>query len=363
MKIGIISMQRVPNYGSFLQAYGLKRILENLGHKVVFIDYKEGAPAVPYNIQDRIKYLVVNYPVVRFLTDWIRYNILGKKLFDYKYRLKYLKELNIGYKRNHNSFVDAVIIGSDEVFNCLQSGFNVGFSPMLFGQNLHANKVISYAASFGYTGIDGLKQYGLEEIIREYLKTISSISVRDDNSYKIIESLVKYSPKVNLDPVLVSDFPLPRINIPYHDYVILYTYKSRKYSDDDKKAILEFCDRNEKVLISIGDAQGWVPNRIEATPLELLAYICSADFIITDTFHGSVFSIKYNRPFVTMIRDNNKQKLEDLLQRVNRSDRIIKSFWEIQALYEKPIDFAETNRIIDLEKKNTIDYLSSNLIK
>ena len=361
MKIGILSMQRVPNYGSFLQAYGLKTILENLGHEVVFIDYKECPPITSYSRKARYKYLILSVPPIRFFNDWMKFKVLGRRLFDYQYRLYYLKQLGIGYRKNIED-VDIAIIGSDEVFNCLQSGFNVGFSPMLFGQGLHASKIITYAASFGYTDLQGLQHYGIQNKVADYLRSLDRISVRDENSRKIVELLTSQKPEVNLDPVLISKFPVPSIDIPFHNYVVLYTYKSREYNEEEKKTILDFCNKNHKTLISIGSVQDWVENSVEATPLELLAYIQAADFIITDTFHGSVFSIKYNRPFATMIRENNRQKLLDLLCRLKREDRIIVSFSDLQDIYERALDYTQTNTIIEKEKEKTLTYLKENLV-
>ena len=362
MKIGILSMQRVPNYGSFLQAHSLRNILVKLGHEVVFIDYKEEKPVVPFSEKKRFRYRLLDTPIVKFLNDWIKYNIIGKKLFDYKYRLVYLKQLNIGYRKRRDIVVDIAVIGSDEVFNCLQAGFNVGFSPMLFGQRINAKKVISYAASFGYTDMEGIKKYGMGDKLAEYLKSFACISVRDENSRKIVESLTGQITELNLDPVLVSDFSIPKIDIPYQDYVILYTYVSREYTEEDRKAILDFCKCNNKTLISIGSAQNWVSNQVEAAPLELLAYIKASDFIITDTFHGSVFSIKYNKPFATLIRENNKQKLMDLLHRLNKEDRIIDSFSELQNMYEKLVNYTDTNAVIAKEKEHTLKYLRKSLL-
>ena len=361
MKIGILSMQRVPNNGSFLQAYGLKRILENLGHDVVFIDYREGKPVVPYSERQRIRYHILEITFIKHLNDWLKYRVLGRKLFDYKYRLSYLKQLEIGYTKKYDTAVDVAIIGSDEVFNCLQSGLNVGFSPMLFGQGINAKRIISYAASFGYTDYEKLKKYGVAEKVGEYLKSFSAISVRDNNSKDIVMKLTGKTPQLNLDPVLISDFDVPEIEISYKDYVVLYTYKSREYSDADKSAIQEFCKQNNKKLVCIWGSQKWVNNKIETSPLELLAYIKGADFIITDTFHGTVFSVKYNKPFATLIRENNKQKIGDLLHRLKKEERRISSFEDLQSVYEQPIDYAITNSIIMNEKEHTLTYLRENL--
>ena len=62
----------------------------------------------------------------------------------------------------------------------------------------------------------------------------------------------------------------------------------------------------------------FLTRKIEANPFELLSYFCYADYIITDTFHGAVLSIKYSKQFAVWIRDSNKQKLGDLLERLNQ---------------------------------------------
>lgn len=361
MKIGIISMQRVPNYGSFLQAYGLRKTIESFGHSVVFIDYKAERPVVAFNKRSQMKFKVMDLAAVKYLNDTFKYLVLHRRSFIYQYRLRYLKELGIGYKKDYSTQVDVAVIGSDEVFNCLQSGFNVGFSPMLFGQGINARKVISYAASFGYTDLAGLEKYKVDSIIAYYLKTFKAISVRDSNSAEIVAQLTGIKPEMNLDPVLIYDFEIPKVDIPYKDFVILYTYKSRKYSEKDQQAIRAFCRENHKMLISIGNAQKWVENRMEAAPLELLAYIKAADFIITDTFHGSVFSIKYNKRFAVLVRDDNRLKLGDLLRRLHQEERAISSFYDLQRMYEKPTDYSVTNMLIRQEKEHALDYLQRNL--
>ncbi len=354
-------MQRVPNYGSFLQAYGLRSVLQKMGHEVIFLDYEEGKPAVPYSEKEYLKYKITASPVFKFINDHVKYDLLKRKEFVYEYRMKYLKELGISYRRNTGKKVDAVIIGSDEVFNCLQAGFNVGFSPMLFGQNLNADKVLSYAASFGYTDITGIRKYGLQSKLKSYFAHFDNISVRDQNSYEIIREITGKEPHVNLDPVLIADYDIPDVKIPYQNYVILYTYKTRKYSEEEKQAIKDFCERNGKTLISVGNAQSWVEHRVHASPLELLAYIKNADFIITDTFHGSVLSIKYNKAFATLIRNDNSQKLSDLLRRLHKEERIISSYMNLQEMFEKEIDYTETNETIQKEREHAYAYLKNSL--
>ena len=321
MKIGIESMQRVVNYGSFLQAYGLKKTIEALGHEAVFFDYTSRLPVTGFTakglLADKIRRNV--------FFSWFEDELRSHERLQYRWHREFLPMLGIGYKRNPTEKVDIAVIGSDEVFNCLQPFPNVGFSPMLFGQGIRAQKVISYAASFGYTTLEGLEKYDLVEKLTKYLSSFSALSVRDENSRRIVTSLTGREPYIHLDPVLIYDFELPKVELPAH-YVLLYTYLSRPYSAEERQQIKNFCKQNGKQLVSLGWAQDWVERKISADPFQVLAFFNNADYVITDTFHGAVMSIKYNRNFACMVRPDNRQKLKDLLQRLEQQSREITDF-------------------------------------
>jgi hypothetical protein len=356
MKIGIISMQRVTNYGSFLQAYGLKTLIERLGHDVVFIDFKPGQYIQKVSLSESLLFMIRIIPIRQKIRDFIK---IKKKQGDFwtRYRYEYLPVLGVGYRRRYNTKVDIAVIGSDEVFNCTQKGPSIGFSPMLFGQDINCKKVISYAASFGHTSLASLKSYGIEDKVSSYLKSFSRISVRDENSREIVKKLTKNEPEINLDPVLISDFPEKEGSIRLSRYAILYTYGSRKYEQYEIEAILKFCEDNRLQLVSFGNCQKWVPTRIEADPFELLGYFKNASFVITDTFHGTVLSIKFNKNFACRIREDNDKKLRDLLKRLNMENRTIDNYFQLNDMYALECDYTITNKIIEREKEHTISYL------
>ena len=102
--------------------------------------------------------------------------------------------------------------------------------------------------------------------------------------------------------------------------------------------------------------QSWCDKQILCTPFELLVYFKNADYVITDTFHGTVFSIKYNKKFVTIVRDSNKQKLTDLLERFNLKTRIINHPDEIAKKLSTPISYQYANEEIQRYKKAAEQY-------
>lgn len=96
------------------------------------------------------------------------------------------------------------------------------------------------------------------------------------------------------------------------DYVIVYAYSGR-ITDEETAAIQEFAHKRGKKTLFIGVRQAFTDEYICVDPFTMLAYFINADYVITDTFHGTVFSIKYQIPFTTIIRESNKEKLSDLL--------------------------------------------------
>ena len=226
-KIGIMSMQRIKNYGSFLQAYALKTIIESIGNnKVEFVDYKIEEPIIKDGNKEKGK-IQKGLDALKGkakLIHKIQY-IFHKKKFN-----NFFNELNLTKEPNYNPTLDTLVIGSDEVFNVIQSNKNVGYSLELFGKDNNAKKVITYAASFGNTTLDKIKKYQKEEEISTLLNNINMISVRDKNSFDIVKKLTKKEPQINFDPVLMYDYMnselIPNIN-EKEKYMILYAYNNR----------------------------------------------------------------------------------------------------------------------------------------
>ena len=301
-KVGILSMQRIKNYGSFLQAYGLKKLIENIGHSVEFVDYHIEKPIINETsgkndkMNKAIKALKGNAPLFQKIQYIIHKNNFGKK---------YYKLLDLPEKPNYTPQLDTLVIGSDEVFNCIQSNKNVGYSMELFGKNSHAKRMITYAASFGNTTLKKIKQYNKVEEITELLNNINSISVRDENSGKIVKDLTKKEVEYNLDPVLIYDYMnecnlIPKLYIK-EKYMIVYAYANR-ISNEEAKYIKNFAKNKKLKVYAIGGPQKCADKFIDCSPFEVLAYFENAEMIITDTFHGSIFSIINQKPFVTIVR-------------------------------------------------------------
>ena len=357
MKVAILSMQEVKNYGFFLQAYSLKSNIEALGHTCDFINIVPGEQLGEYKISRFYKLELLKERLLGW--DFVkRFNAIYT--FQKRFSREFLPELGVKPGKNENHY-DVVVIGSDEVFNCAQKTW-FGFSKQLFGEGLNADKVITYAASFGATTVAKLETLGIKDIVAELLKKLNKISVRDANSVEVIKELTGTIPNRNVDPVLIYDYTqhMPS-NVDSKNYMIVYTYPNRITDPTEIKAIQSYAKSKGLQLISIGHYFPWCDKTIVPHPFEVLAYFRDAKCIVTDTFHGSVFSIKYNKQFCTIVRGMNSNKLTYLLEQFGLFNRIVNDLDRLPVMMDTPIDYAPVNEKIKQEQEFSINYLKNNL--
>lgn len=160
------------------------------GHKVQFVDYRVGMPLIESNDANKRGVLGKVYKTFEAL----RYDAPLKQklqfiLYKKQFANKYFNLLGLTVQPNYTPKLDVLVIGSDEVFNCVQKNPNVGYSLELFGANNKANKLISYAASFGNTTVEKLKEYNKTGEIGDLLRKFDTISVRDENSGRTVHKL------------------------------------------------------------------------------------------------------------------------------------------------------------------------------
>ena len=369
MTVGIMSMQRILNYGSFLQAYALKSILEELNCDVQFVDYHIGDCLIKSNntkkgVLRKIDKVLEVFKYKAPLKEKIRF-IKYKK----NYANKYFPYLGITDEFNYDTNLDLLVIGSDEVFNCVQDNTNVGYSKDLFGFSSEAKQNITYAASCGNTTIELLDKYNIKKEISDMLDKFDCISVRDNNTGKVVEQLTNKPPVYNLDPVLIYDFVNKCDDIPKkmtdEKYMILYGYSGR-FSSEECKYIKEYAKKQNVKIYCIGGIQECCDKFIDCNPFEVISYFKNAEFVITDTFHGTILSVITQRRFATFVRKSgysNSNKLIDLLTRLNLSNRVAQSENEIDKILKNMINYNDVNRIVKEERNKSYKYLEQAIIR
>jgi hypothetical protein len=368
-------MHRVPNYGSFMQAFSLKRMLETFGHEVVFVDF-EVQPDIEHRDDWKSKIICKKL----YITKYIKGSNLGNKLYEtiksHTKSSEIVKKqmifsscnglLGVTKKYRYRTKVDVLLIGSDEVFNCTQAGYNIGYSLELFGKKCRAGCIITYAASFGNTTYSKLAHYGVLSELQELLNKMQAISVRDKNSKQIIERICNEEPEYHLDPVLVGNIENIFTQEPLLDnYIVLYGYTYR-FTIDECEKIVDFAHARNKIVVAIGEPQYRADKYICCRPDEVIGYFKKADYVITDTFHGTIFSVITHRKFLTVVRNSienagggNSEKLECLLDDLDLRNRQLVNFARLNAI-DDDINYERVDDIRRQARKKTLQYLNEN---
>ena len=370
MKVCILSMQRVPNFGSLLQSLALKQLLEQQGHSVSFLDIEKNdsdnllmqsccnTPSFKISKVDRLigrlkkidKY-AINRLRIRRLADH------QNAEFD-----RFCDAVLGENAKTHRGHYDYCVIGSDEVFNCLaQTPW--GFTSQLFGNVPQADQVITYAASCGATKMKNLPA-PVAERIRQVFQGVKAFSVRDENTREFVAALSEKDVMLHADPVMISNFtpeiektPLPT-GLPKR-YCVVYSYYNRISDPQEIAHIKAFCKDNGLTPVTVGAPQMWIPRHLVLTPMEALKVMCNAEFIFTDTFHGTIFSAKYAKAFAVMTRASNENKLGDLLRRFSLEKHRVNSFDQVDAIENFQTDTAALAVPVQQYRDSALAYLET----
>jgi hypothetical protein len=307
MNIGILTFHEGINHGGYFQSFAILNYLSDNGFQAEIINYK-----------NRIHY-INEYKVFLFTKNPILlYNNVRKIL---KFR-KDQKKLNLTKFTTNSSNInigkyDTIIIGSDIVWNC-EWDF-LGKDPIYFGEKIENKRLIAYAPSCGAADINNIPSF-----VKSGLPKFSEISVRDENTANMVSNILGWKPPIVADPTFIYDFPIldtkDVINIA-SPYLLVYAYSLREI---EIESALKFAKDNGLKTISVAYFNSWCDeNHINVGPFEWLAYFQNAQYVLTSTFHGTIFSIKCKKCFITSNNEQISKKVLSLLKSVKLTHRLI----------------------------------------
>lgn len=317
-KIGILTFQKAHNYGAILQCYALQEFLLSAGYEVKIIDYTpkwmiKGYGYLNYRLYNPLHPKSAIQNILALTKRINRYKSFDKFINTYLI-LSDKKRLNLIYED-----FDIVIIGSDQVWNPKETK---QYDSFYWGNFKHEGKpyIISYAASMG-----GAVQSANWSIINEYLKNFNLISVREKYLAMEIYKRCKRQAKWVIDPTLLhtSDFWIKKatpikIKEPY-----LFFYQARankeavEYAQNVAKRLnLKFIAMSAYIL-SINSKES-----IKANPFDFLGLINKASYVITTSFHATVFCIQFKKQFISLkLNDGEDGRSATLLNLMKLQDR------------------------------------------
>ncbi len=345
MKICIVTLYKSLNCGSYWQAYALGEFLKRHNNEVSYLK-------INYTLPSTIKpYLVI---FKRLFTGGFKefksyFNIL--KSFSQKQKLFNVKT----YKEVKNE-AELIVLGSDTIWN-IDSANLLALKDIFWGGKFNGIKTISYAASVANTSFDKINTYN---DLKQDLNGLEYISVRDNYTYDIISKITNKSVELVCDPTLLLDredykqFVGNRIVKDKYIYIYLFDNLSQKQVDNIK----EYAKHNDLKIVSGTKNFSWCDQYVLNEPDSFLNAMYYADYVVTDTFHGAVFSVNLNKQFVTI--DRGKKKVQDFLECVDFTDRILNNN-DIFFLFDKRIDYS--NFSLNHIRENSINYLKKTLEK
>lgn len=386
MKIGIVTVHSVPNYGANLQAYATWKFIHDLGFDCEILDFalvseppkflrmrpEFGRKKDP--IKTRIKLFLRKICVFIGLKEpiYIPPTILPNaqiKFVEFNKLIKFSKKINsLSELYEYGTDYDILITGSDQVWNPQQPW---AMEPMFLTFAKEDQKKISYASSIG---IEELRP-NEKSLFAEWLKSYSAISVRETVAQKLLAQITSRN---DIEKVIDPTFLLsqsewinfakkPNLHTPYilifslgHNQVLIdYALKLKQETGYDVKDLcLMPMPYNGKEYEVISDA----------SPRELIGYIAQAELVLTDSFHGTVFSILMKaKNFYTYLFSYAKRnsRMIDLLTLVDLKDHILNSTLNesYKELQNRVIDHTYVSSIIEKERERCAFWLKERIQK
>lgn len=300
-KIGILSFQHGYNYGASLQIQGTYSFLKKLGYNPEVINYINFGHHLghlkaklvkknPYNIYRNLHSI---RKFNKFQRNWNK----SKMIFN-------INKLNTTDYR-------AIILGSDEIWN--YSHPLLGRDLTYFGKDIRC-PLIAFSPSCGNSS----RKIACREL-KNCLNSIKEISVRDQNSQKIVEFYTNKEPLITVDPIFLTDLNLKGGICEHNNFILYYGSTPNKLMI---KKILTFSHKMNKKIISLGYKNNWADFNILDLPVESwVEYFKNADFIFTTSFHGAMFSIKYEKNFYVLSTAYKFNKISYWLSYLNLMSR------------------------------------------
>lgn len=366
MKIGIATIVDYKNYGNRLQNYALQEVLKSLGAEVETIVNQPYRPednrSALVRYMERMKELGIKGNVSRVsekLKGDPKEKLLNEKKRQFKeFSDKYINETDytvdpLAIPNTLRDQYDFFVTGSDQVWN---PTYRKG-SPFDFLAFAPVNKRVAYAPSFGVATIPD----EFKENYTKWLSECASLSVREDAGAQIIESLTGRQAPVLVDPTLLLSkndwltFAKPAKVKPQNKYLL--TYYLGKLANDKQELIQEVAKEHDLQIVNLADYDD--ADFYTITPDEFVDMINSAAVFFTDSFHGAVFSILLEKPFVVFERVSKVPSMNSRIDTLlNKFELIDRKFEAINKDNLFDIDYSHISPILEKERNKSLSYLN-----
>lgn len=355
--IGIQTFWDVPNYGTFAQAYALQKVLEKMNpgravRQIAHIDQ------VHYNFYFNQKAYFRRFPFWKknfWKSFFVKQPHSGKEqiFLDAYDLIPHTEKITLQNKEKY--YFNKIFLGSDIIWDYSMEVFN--FDPMLFGVGLEG-EINAYAASFG-TVCETAK---IPQYVKDAIEKMKYISVRDQNSARIVQNITGISPEVVLDPAWLWDFKNdPNIVRPKEkNYILVY---GQDFTPQFLENLIRYARSYRKAIIALdcnNDSYQWCDKLIgqaELHPFEWIGYFQFADSVATSTFHGITFSLIFHKPLAFCKTDFIMAKIDVFLKEIGLFNLYNNNPNDVSGMLNYKFDYAAISAVVDRKRQRSINFL------
>ena len=365
MAVKILTFHRPYNYGAILQSLATQKAIEKLGYEVEIIDYRhprienERSQFVRLMKGNLLKNIKRNLREIRFIRVERRrreaFDLYQKKHYHLSPVCKSIEEI-----KNNLTDTSSLVIGSDLVWNWeLDAQLNSEFFSDTYKDILGLN-MFSYASSIGSSTIP----FQLRDKYKSGLYYFKAIGVREETAKKLLEEICNREVHVVLDPTMLHDSEQwldneeKYVGLPA-EYICVYILEHTSSAI----SIVEEVAKNMNIpIVFFGKTNRYNCNGInayDASPGQFLYIIRNSKLVITNYFHGTVFSLLFHRRFICIPHSTRGSRMVDLLARLNLEDNIVRSSEELKDAYL--VSYDKVEKKLALLREQSWEYLKENL--
>lgn len=379
MNVLLLTVHRTLNYGSVLQTFACKKIFTKLGYDMVVADYSRPTDYSRSSVSNIYRYYILRKNIKNAISIPQKAQCLITSIASFPFTKRFWNNCNT-FLDTHVSLskeistsdelaklsdsYSIICSGSDQIWN---SDYNNGTDEVfLLSFTPDTCCRISLASSIGKEDLNEKDM----ALFKSFLPRFKAVSVREKRAKELLEGIGIEAKQV-LDPTLWIDYAEwskeaseRKVKEPY---LLFYKLKADAFIDRVAEVIASKHGlKIVKVCFSnVGQSHGQnVENIVLPKIEEFISLFMYADYIVTNSFHGTCFSINFNKPFISVARERFNSRIESILEMLDLKDRIVFSESELQGLAHNNtiIDYNHVNEILENERNNAYRWLKHALI-
>lgn len=329
MKVGILTFPNSVSYGASLQMHALYRAIQQMGHDAEVINYHSAYMRAEKHVRRRGAHSAARAAIQRRLRRLMHHRLYAAfRRFEREQNRLYPRRpfSNKAQLKKIGNRYDTVVCGSDQVWNPLITGGDLSYFLDFCGENTHR---VSYAPSFGLEQLD--EPYGAA--IRPELERFSSLSIREEEGRRLVADLTERDATVVCDPTFLIDVadwmaleqPHPAAA---EEYVLYFTVKHSQTLFDRccawaRQHGMKVVAIGGNFLTNVRKKDPLVEYAVDVGPEQWLYLIHHARYVFTNSFHGTAFSVIYQKDFYIEYPARTNCRLAQVLRMLDMEHRVI----------------------------------------